>query len=127
MKIDHIALWTNNLERLRSFYITYFQGECGKKYKNEGSEFESYFLSFSSGSRVEIMSIPGLTTDIGQQHIVGIAHLSFRVGSKEAVDLLTSELRIAGISVYSEPRFTGDGYYESGILDPDGNQVEIMA
>ena len=127
MKIDHIAIWTNNLETLRSFYIKYFHGESGEKYRNDRSEFESYFISFSSGSRLEIMTISGLETDFGQQNRIGIAHLSFRVGSKKAVDLLTSELRSAGISVYSEPRITGDGYYESGILDPDGNRVEIIA
>jgi len=127
MKIDHIAIWTNQLEVLRSFYITYFQGECGQKYRNEGSEFESYFLSFSSGTRMEIMFIPGLVNDFGHPKRIGITHFSFQVGSKEAVDGLTSELRAAGFTVYSEPRFTGDGYYESGILDPDGNQIEIMA
>jgi lactoylglutathione lyase len=126
VKIEHVAIWTQDLERLKDFYMTYFDAQANDKYINPVKGFESYFLSFSSGARVELMSMPNVqAVDHAPENPVGITHLAFAVGSKKRVDRLTSELREAGYAIVSAPRTTGDGYYESIILDPDGNRVEI--
>jgi len=126
MRIDHIAIWTNDLDRLRRFYIQYFNVECGSKYINQKRGFESYFLQFDSGAKVELMYLPSLMrlkeTGIS---FVGYAHIAISVGSKENVDDLTSRMRMNGHMVLSEPRYTGDGFYESVVSDPDGNHLEI--
>ena len=127
MKIEHVAIWTNKLEQLKAFYVTYFGAAASSTYKNPRTGFESYFLSFSSGARLELMHSPevaDLPESPGIQP-VGYAHLAFSVGSKERVEGLTAELRAAGYRVASAPRTTGDGYFESVVLDPDGNRVEI--
>lgn len=127
MRIEHIAIWTQNLEELKNFYVNYFGGICGEKYVNSKKGFESYFISFENGARLELMqmsSIPSNKNDIEQQYI-GIIHIAFSVGSKVKVDKLTEILRSHGYKVLSEPRITGDGYYESCVLDLDGNRIEI--
>jgi lactoylglutathione lyase len=126
MKIEHIAIWTQNLERLKDFYVTYFEAQANDKYVNPIKGFESYFLRFSSGARLELMYLPNiqLAQDL-PENPVGLTHLAFSVGSKERVDQLTNVLQAAGYTVASAPRITGDGYYESLILDPDGNRIEI--
>jgi lactoylglutathione lyase len=127
MQIEHIAVWTKNLEMLKEFYVQYFGARAGSKYINAKRGFESYFLQFETGGRIEIMSLPDLNqVENSNTHpSVGYAHIAFSVGSKEMVDELTTRLREAGFELLSGPRTTGDGYYESVILDPDGNQVEI--
>jgi lactoylglutathione lyase len=127
MKIEHIAIWTADLERLKDFYAHYFQAAPGKKYHNPKTGFQSYFLSFSEGTRLEIMQMPAVAASerTAQQPYLGYAHLSVSVGSKEQVDSLTNRLRQEGYEILNGPRTTGDGYYESQIFDPDGNRVEI--
>ncbi|HYH03872.1 MAG TPA: VOC family protein [Bacillota bacterium] len=128
MHIEHIALWTNDLERLKQFYLDYFQGKAGIKYCNPLKGFESYFIAFDSGARLEIMTLlKGLGENAATEErlIVGYSHLAFAVSSRAKVDQLTEELQQNGYPVVSEPRTTGDGYYESCVLDPDGNRVEI--
>jgi len=127
MHIEHIAFWTNQLEQLKVFYETYFQAKAGIKYINPSKHFESYFLSFSTGARLELM----YQTDIQDKRpeprmqYIGYTHLSFATGSEQGVDMLTNRLHQDGFLVLSGPRHTGDGYYESIVLDPDGNQIEI--
>ena len=127
MRIEHVALWTSNLEDMKRFYEELFDGKVGSKYVNPKTNFESYFIAFESGARLEIMKKPllsmGNSDSDGQNP--GYAHIAFSVGSKEKVDGVTERLRNKGFQVVSEPRTTGDGYYESCILDPDGNRVEI--
>jgi lactoylglutathione lyase len=126
MKIDHIALWTNDIERLRSFYEKYFDAKAGTKYFNHNKQFESYFLSFTDGGRLEIMHQPNLRDDSGKEtKIVGMAHFAISVGSKDNVNKLTEQLRIDGYQIIGNPRTTGDGFYESVITDPDHNLIEI--
>ncbi len=129
MRIEHVALWTQDLERLRIFYETYFEAEVGEKYVNPRHGFESYFLTFATGARLELMRQPGLATVLqeGELSRVGYSHLAFSVGSEGAVDALTARLQADGYCLLSGPRRTGDGYYESLVLDPDGNHVEITA
>lgn len=128
MNIGHVALWTNHLEEMKDFYVTYFQGQAGVKYLNQAKCFESYFLTFPSGGRLEIMRKAGLSSVQSQADChVGFAHMAFSVGSEKVVDELTRCLQMAGYQVISMPRTTGDGCYESCILDPDGNKVEITA
>ena len=127
MRIEHIAIWTHNLERLRNFYETYFGGTANTKYVNPRKQFESYFLTFADGARLELMHMPGLPqskNDVEQQ-FTGYIHIAFSVGSRATVDVLTDRLRADGYRIIDGPRTTGDGYYESSVLDPDGNRIEI--
>ena len=127
MKIEHIAIWTRQLETLKTFYETYFSATSNQKYTNPKTQFESYFLTFDSGARLEIMQTPDVSENpqplTARQ--TGYVHLAFSVGSQEEVDRLTEKLRADGYQVVGLPRFTGDGYYESVILDPEGNRIEI--
>lgn len=129
MKIDHIAIWTNNLENLRSFYIRYFDASSSEIYYNHSKEFRSYFLKFDGECELEIMEMPNVPrskNDVFKQ-FTGIIHFAIKVGSKLKVDSLTEVIRKDGFKVVGEPRTTGDGNYESVILDPDGNRVELVA
>jgi lactoylglutathione lyase len=127
MKIEHIAIWTRDLEMMRTFYETYFRARAGEKYTNTKKHFESYFLSFDGGCRLELMQMPGIPAnenDVYKQ-FSGLIHFAISIGSKQAVDSLTEQLRRDGYEVVGEPRTTGDGYYESVVLDPEGNRIEI--
>jgi lactoylglutathione lyase len=124
MHIEHIAIWTHDLGRLKAFYETYFDGKANDKYVNAEKQFESYFLAFASGARLEIMHAPDATQSSGNT-CTSYAHLAFATGSEARVDALTARLRKDGYRIVSGPRRTGDGYYESCVLDPDGNRVEI--
>ncbi len=126
MNINHIGIWTNNLEGLREFYCEYFGAKSNEKYINPVKQFSSYFLRFENGEcSLEIMSKPNLDNLFENVNNTGLAHFAFSVGSIENVDLFTNRLRDAGYKVIGEPRLTGDGFYESAIFDPDGNIVEI--
>jgi lactoylglutathione lyase len=126
MKIDHVAIWTNDLERLKDFYIAYFNVKSSAKYVNLKRGFESYFLEFDSGSRIELMYLPILINSENSSSLfVGYAHIAIGVGAKESVDTITFRMQSDGYVLLNGPRYTGDGYYESVLLDPDGNQLEI--
>ncbi|MFD1768362.1 VOC family protein [Sphingobacterium suaedae] len=130
MKIEHIAIWVDNLEEVRDFYIRYFAASSGEKYVNSRKGFTSYFLTFGKEhTRIELMhSIHMLDASAGDRGFrKGIAHFAISVGSKQAVDTLTERLRQDRYVVQGEPRTTGDGYYESIVLDPEGNCIEICA
>ncbi len=127
MKIEHIAIWVKDLEKMKSFYEKYFHAKAGEKYFNPKKDFHSYFLSFESGPRLELMHIPSIPenkNDVLQQW-TGLIHVAISVGNKSNVDQLTEELKTAGYKVIGEPRTTGDGYYESVVLDPEENRIEI--
>ena len=126
MNIEHIAIWAKDLERLKAFYVKYFECTAGEKYFNPKKNFESYFLSFSNGSRLEIMQMPGIKERLSPtDQLLGFIHLAISVGSKEKVDALTEKLRNDGFEIIGEPRTTGDGYYESVVFDPEQNRIEI--
>ncbi len=129
MKIEHIAVWVKDLEKSRAFYEKYFGAVSNEKYINPVKNFESYFLSFDNGSRLEIMTRPELRESNNSYEFqqFGIIHIAFSAGSKEKVDELTEALRKDGYTIAGEPRTTGDGYYESIILDPEKNIIEIVA
>lgn len=126
-QIDHLALWTRDLEQLRAFYETYFGARAGTQYVSAARPFASYFLTLESGARLELMQQPVLADPAGDEPRVGYAHLAITVGEPAQVDALTTRLRADGYRIASEPRWTGDGYYESVVLDPDGNRVELTA
>jgi lactoylglutathione lyase len=127
MKIEHIAIWVNNLEDVRHFYTKYFDMNCSEKYINSQKKFSSYFLSFSGAStRIEIMNRPDIVkSQEAHSASFGLTHFSISVGEKKKVDELTKILKKDGIKIIGEPRTTGDGYYESIIEDCEGNWVEI--
>ncbi|MDF4203375.1 VOC family protein [Maribacter sp. SA7] len=125
MRIEHIAIWVTDLEAMRTFYEMYFNAVAGDKYHNPTKKFTSYFLSFKDGARLEIMHKPSIQVAKNNAVHTGFIHFAISVGSKEQVDLLTEKLRKDGFTIAGEPRTTGDGYYESVILDPEGNQIEI--
>ena len=127
MHIEHVAVYTRDLERLRSFYERYFGVATGAKYVNDKKQFASYFLSFPSGARLEIMSsasVGGTSPAPGEERL-GWVHVAVAVGSMEQVDGLTARLAEDGYEVLDGPRWTGDGCYESAVVDPDGNRLEL--
>ncbi|MBQ8727236.1 MAG: VOC family protein [Oscillospiraceae bacterium] len=125
MIIEHIAMYVNDLEATRDFFIKYFNAKSNDGYHNKSTEFRSYFLSFDSGARLEIMNKPELKDDEKSLLRTGFIHIAFSLGSKAAVDELTEKLKSDGYDIVSGPRTTGDGYYESCIIGIEGNQIEI--
>jgi lactoylglutathione lyase len=126
MIIEHVAIWVQDLELMLAFYAGMLGGAGGDRYENPGTGFTSYFVAFGDGPRLELMALPGLEPSPAGL-CFGYAHLALRLGSPEAVDAAVAELRERGVAVESEPRLTGDGYYEAVVLDPEGNRVELMA
>ncbi len=125
MKIEHIAMYVNNLEKTKEFFIKYFGAVSNNGYHNKSTDFKSYFLSFEDGARLEIMNKPGMQDEEKLINRTGFIHIAFSLGNKERVDALTAQLRADGYDVISGPRTTGDGYYESCIVGVEGNQIEI--
>ncbi|MGF7215196.1 lactoylglutathione lyase [Spirosoma lacussanchae] len=127
MRIDHVAIWVLDLESMRTFYETYFGATSNDMYRNARTGFSSYFLSFDSGVRLELMQRPGIPYSQNDpfQQALGLIHFAISVGSEAAVDALTERLRADGYAVVGEPRRTGDGYYESVVFDPEQNRIEI--
>lgn len=125
MKIEHIALYVNDLEEARNFFMKYLGAKSNDGYHNQKTEFRSYFLTFDDGARLEIMNKPEMSDLPKANARTGYAHIAFSVGNREKVDVLTAELKAAGYEVVSGPRTTGDGYYESCIVVVEGNQIEI--
>ncbi len=125
MHIEHIAMYVNDLEKARDFFVKYFNAISNEGYHNKTTDFRSYFLSFDDGARLEIMNKPNMIDSEKQLTKTGYIHIAFSLGSKEAVNELTDKLRNDGYNVLSGPRTTGDGYYESCIIGIEGNQIEI--
>ncbi len=125
MRIEHIAMYVNDLEQARDFFIKYFNAESNEGYHNKKTDFRSYFLSFEDGARLEIMNKPNMDDPEKDLTRTGFVHIAFSLGSKEAVDELTAKLKTDGYAVISGPRTTGDGYYESCIIGIEDNQIEI--
>ena len=126
MQIEHIAMYVNDLEKTRDFFMTYLNATSNQMYHNKTTDFRSYFLSFDDGARIEIMNKPQVQDEEKQVARTGYIHVAFSLGSKEAVDELTARLKNDGYEVISGPRTTGDGYYESCIVGIEGNQIELM-
>ncbi|WP_414042626.1 VOC family protein [Macrococcus sp. EM39E] len=125
MKIEHIAMYVKDLEQMKDFYCHYFNGKANDKYHNPNTGLETYFITFEEGARLELMARPGVTESSEDLWVYGLTHLAMSVGDKEMVDTLTNTLIEAGCEHISGPRTTGDGYYESCVKDPEGNQIEI--
>ena len=124
MKIEHAAVYVRDLESAKDFFVHYFAARAGQKYRNETTQFESYFLSFAGGARLELMTRPELQKSVAQP-AVGYAHIAFSVGSREEVDRLTAQLKADGCRLISGPRVTGDGYYESCVAGPEEICIEL--
>lgn len=129
MTLEHVAIWTNRLEQLKNFYTGFFNGTSSAKYINSSNSFESYFISFQHGARLELMQKPGIADNLNnpiEQH-QGIIHLAFRVKDVAEVNRQAAIFRDSGFTILRGPRKTGDGYYEFETLDPDNNRLEICA
>ena len=125
MRIEHVAMYVNHLERAKSFFERYLGASVNKEYHNKTTDFRSYFLTFDDGARLEIMNRPGMDDLEKTLNRTGLIHIAFSVGSREKVDELTRLLESDGYEVISGPRTTGDGYYESCVACIEGNQIEI--
>ena len=125
MRIEHVAMYVDDLEAARDFFVTYLGGRSNDVYHNRNTGFRSYFISFDDGARLEVMSKPEMVDAEKPLNRTGYAHVAFSVGGKSRVDELTQELRLAGYEVVSGPRTTGDGYYESCVVAIEQNQIEI--
>ncbi|WP_026526420.1 VOC family protein [Butyrivibrio sp. VCD2006] len=125
MVIEHVAMYVNNLEQARDFFVKYLGAKSNDGYHNVKTGFRSFFVSFDGGARIEIMNKPEMADDNKELNRTGYAHIAFSVGSKERVDELTEQIKNAGYEVVSGPRTTGDGYYESCIVAIEGNQIEL--
>ncbi len=130
MTIDHVAIWTIHLERLKDYYVKYFTGSANEKYTNREKHFECYFVTFDSGTRLELMQMPGISESLNdpivKQHH-GIIHLAFGMENMDMVNEKFNELSHDGFKILQGPRKTGDGYYEFETLDPDNNRIEVSA
>jgi lactoylglutathione lyase len=130
MTIDHVAIWTTHLEKMKDYYVRYFNGIANKKYRNDENQYESYFVSFDSGSRIELMEKPGIPENLNdtvEKQYLGIIHLAFGVENMALVNQKLNELAGAGYKILRGPRKTGDGYWEFETLDPDNNRIEVSA
>ena len=125
MKIEHIAMYVNELETARDFFVKYLGGESNDGYHNEKTGFRSFFIRFEDGARLEIMNKPSMEDIEKPVNRTGYIHIAFSVGSVEEVDRLTRQFREDGYEILSGPRTTGDGYYESCIVGIEGNQIGI--
>ena len=125
MEIEHIAMYVNNLEEARDFFVKYLGGKSNDGYHNKNTDFRSFFISFEGGARLELMNKPGLADMDKPLNRTGYAHIAFSLGNKEKVDSLTARLKDDGYEVVSGPRTTGDGYYESCVVVFEGNQIEL--
>lgn len=125
MRIDHIAMYVDELEKTRDFFVKYFHAVSNEGYHNKSTDFRSYFLSFDDGARLEIMHRPNMVDEEKKLTRTGYVHIAFSLGSKDAVNELTQRLKSDGYTVVSGPRTTGDGCYESCIIGIEGNQIEI--
>jgi lactoylglutathione lyase len=129
MTLEHIAIWTNHLELLKDFYVKFLNGTSSAKYVNLTNNFESYFISFQNGARLELMQKPGIVENLNStvEQYLGIIHLAFEVKDMAEVDRQSVIFQDAGYTILKGPRKTGDGYYEFETLDPDNNRLEIFA
>jgi len=130
MTLEHVAIWTDKLEELRDYYVKYYEGIANSKYTNEKKQFHSYFLTFKSGARLELMTMPHIPDNMNDRVIAqhkGIIHLAFGADTMQEVDKKARQLQAEGFKILSGPRKTGDGYYEFETLDPDNNRIEVTA
>lgn len=125
MRIEHVAMYVNDLEKAREFFVKYFNAVSNDGYHNNTTDFRSYFMTFNAGARLEIMNKPEMCDAPKDLTETGYAHIAFSLGSKEAVDELTERLKNDGYEVDSGPRTTGDGYYESCVVGLEGNLIEL--
>ena len=127
MNIEHVAIYVNDLEAEKNFFVKYFGASAGSKYTNFRNDFSNYFLKFESGARLEIMTRSSMVNADKPKYRSGYHHIAISVGDRKDVDDMTKKMAQDGIIVVSGARTTGDGYYESVVLDPEGNEIELIA
>jgi lactoylglutathione lyase len=128
VRVEHVAVWVQDLDQMRDFYVTVLSGQSGPRYHNPDTGFTSHFISFGEGCRIELMHRPNLLPHSrAEEPSAGFAHVALSLGGRLAVDTAVEALRRQGVTIESEPRTTGDGYYEAVIRDPEGNRIELTA
>lgn len=127
MRISHIAMYVRNLEEVKNFYVRFFYAKAGELYHNPKTGLKSYFLTFDEGTQLELMNLPDMHDEKKNLVRMGYIHMAISVGSREKVDALTERLYESGYEVLQGPRVTGTGFYESTVLGPEDNQIEIVA
>jgi lactoylglutathione lyase len=127
MHIEHLAIWVSDLETMKAFYCNYFGAKAGPVYLNPVKQFQSIFLSFENGPRIELMKMPGVPGSANDPYkqFSGLVHFAISVGSAHAVDAMADRLNKDGFDLLDGPRLTGDGYYECAMMDPESNRIEI--
>lgn len=126
-RIEHVAMWVTDLDAMCAFYAEAFDAAVGPLYENARHGFASRFVTLASGARLEFMTsgeLHPVRHEPGAQRM-GLTHVALALGSVAAVDELTARLGERGVPVLDGPRWTGDGYYESVVLDPEGNRLEL--
>lgn len=127
MRIEHIAIWVDDLEVMRRFYAGYFNARSGPLYHNLKTGLQSYFLSLSDGARIELMKRPDIQSVSDRTtEKQGYAHLAISVRGHQGVDTLYQKMQAEGVRIVAAPRVTGDGYYEFVCQDPEKNRVEVI-
>ncbi|MEI4282200.1 VOC family protein [Tetragenococcus halophilus] len=123
MKVEHIAIWVEDIEKMKAFYQKYFDVGSSELYHNKKTDFRSYFLTFAEGSRIELTTKQHLSNRVADS--LGYSHIAIAVGDKSAVDDFAERFVQDGYPLLNGPRTTGDGYYEAVIQDPEGNLIEL--
>ena len=127
MRIGHVAMYVNDMERERDFFVKYFGAKTSQKYSNFQSNFSNYWLTFDNNTELEIMQREGMIDSPKGGYRTGYHHLAITVIDRKEVDELTKRLADDGYQVVKGARMTGDKRYESVVLDPEGNEIEIIA
>jgi lactoylglutathione lyase len=124
-QIEHIALATNDVERLCDFYRQ-LGAMASPVATDPGTGLRSCVLDFC-GVRLELLELQGSREGADPSVLApGLVHLGFALGSADAVDELSSVIATAGHRVLERPNRTGElGRYESVVLDPDGNRLKL--
>lgn len=127
MRIQHVALWTRDIEAAARFWADHFGARVGDRYESARRPgFVSRFVRLEGGAAIELMTGPWLAAAEPELEREGWAHIAVTVGSREMVRSLAERLQAAGLLV-SAPRLTGDGFFEAVARTPDGALVEITA
>ena len=125
MKIAYVSMYVNDLDKMKDFFVKYFKATVNDKYENFQKGYIYCYLKFDEGSRLSLVSGPNIVEPQEQALVRGLNRFAIAVNSKEEVKSITDQLEKDGYQVVNGFRMNGYGEYESRILDPEGNELEI--